>query len=199
MRQYEGYDPAARDDRKLCEAVWKLLDEADIVIGQNSIAFDEKKLNLRFLFHRLGSPSPYQSFDILRNSRSKFAYPSHKLDDRAEYHGIEGKLSHTGKHLWFGCMAGNVKDWALMEKYNKRDIEITRKLYDLEGPWSTNHPNINIISRKMGACPFCGSSNLLAEGYRHTLTSEYQRFSCKDCGKWSRGKPEPLARKVQIR
>src|ERR1017187_5015377 len=37
-----------RNEKKLLKEIWKLLDEADVVIGQNSKAFDVKKLNDKF-------------------------------------------------------------------------------------------------------------------------------------------------------
>ena len=41
----------------------ELIDKADIVIAHNGDKFDLRKLNTRFLFHELGTPSSYQSID----------------------------------------------------------------------------------------------------------------------------------------
>src|SRR3990167_1288981 len=33
---YKGYKPMSQDDSKLCEDIWKLLDEAEVIIGHNA-------------------------------------------------------------------------------------------------------------------------------------------------------------------
>lgn len=39
------------DDRAILRPLWKLLDEADIVITQNGKRFDSPRLNARFITH----------------------------------------------------------------------------------------------------------------------------------------------------
>ncbi|MGH9920223.1 MAG: IS1/IS1595 family N-terminal zinc-binding domain-containing protein [Nitrososphaerales archaeon] len=36
-------------------------------------------------------------------------------------------------------------------------------------------------------CPACGSPDLRREGHARTTVSVYQRYVCRNCGKWSRG------------
>jgi len=49
-----------QDDKRLIQGLWKLLDEADIIITQNGDAFDVKKFNARAAIHGLLPPSPYK-------------------------------------------------------------------------------------------------------------------------------------------
>jgi len=198
LRQFKGYAHNKNDDRHLVEELWKLMDKADIVVAQNGDAFDIKKINTRFLFHRMELPSPYTTVDTLKISRRVFGHPSNKLDDVCQYHGIGRKLPHTGKDLWFGCMAGNERDWRVMEKYNAHDVYLLRKLYDLVRPWAKTHPNVNIISRKPGACRVCGGTRLHQRGYRYTRTTQAPRLQCQDCSAWMVGEHEPT-KKIQIR
>ena len=37
-------------------------------------------------------------------------------------------------------------------------------------------------------CPNCASSNLGKRGFTYTNVSKFQRYICKDCGAWSRGR-----------
>jgi hypothetical protein len=46
-----------QNDKKILKEIWDLLDEADVVIGQNSKRFDVKKLNARFIQHGFPPPS----------------------------------------------------------------------------------------------------------------------------------------------
>ncbi len=198
LPDFEGYDPGAHDDKKLCEAFWKILNEAEVICGQNSDNFDVKKLNTRFLFHDLPALPPRFSIDTLKINRQVFGHPSNKLDEVCQYHGIGRKLPHSGKDLWFGCMEGNERDWRLMRKYNAHDVYLTRALYDRIRPWAKTHPNLNILTHKQGACPRCQSTDLVMEGLRYTATQEFQRFHCRNCGSWSQQKVGPLAKKIQI-
>src|ERR1044071_6893370 len=68
-----------RDDKKLLKNIWKLMNEADIIVTQNGIRFDTKKLNSRFKINGLGRPSPYQQIDTLKISKKHFAFTSNKL------------------------------------------------------------------------------------------------------------------------
>ena len=51
------------DDSKILRGIWKLLDEADIVITQNGKKFDQKKLNARFVLNGFQPPSSYKHID----------------------------------------------------------------------------------------------------------------------------------------
>jgi len=85
-----------------------------------------------------------------------------------------------------------------MEQYNKRDVWLLDAVYLKLRPY-IRHPNVNIAPRKMGACPKCGSPHLNSRGFNYTRTSEFRKFQCMDCGAWSLGKAEPLAKKIHIR
>jgi transposase-like protein len=37
------------------------------------------------------------------------------------------------------------------------------------------------------SCPNCGSTHLVKRGIAITEAARWQRYSCGDCGKWSRG------------
>jgi hypothetical protein len=37
-------------------------------------------------------------------------------------------------------------------------------------------------------CDRCTSVNLRSEGFAFTQTGKYQRYQCRDCGKWGRSK-----------
>ena len=54
-----------RDDKKLLGQLHALLDEADIVVAQNGVRFDMKKINARLIQHGFGPPSPYRVVDTL--------------------------------------------------------------------------------------------------------------------------------------
>jgi hypothetical protein len=194
---YRKYKP--EDEEKLVTAFHKIMEQADFLCGHNSNSFDFKKLNAAFLKYQLPPIKPVKMIDTLKAARQIAKFPSNKLDDLGSALGLGRKLAHTGKHLWTACMNGDRNAWKLMKAYNIQDTILLEKLYLRLRPFITNHPNTNILSRAPIACPKCGSTNLWKRGYNYTLTSEAQRFQCRECFGWCMGKPEKLALKVQVR
>src|SRR5712664_1179773 len=140
---YPGYKRHTENDKALAKDLWKLLDEADIIIAQNGDAFDIPKINTRFLIHGLQPPSPYKTVDTLKIARKAFAFDSNKLDDIGHYLKIGRKLPHTGFHLWKGCMSGDPESWKTMKEYNAHDIDLLEQLYYKVRAWDKQHPQVN--------------------------------------------------------
>lgn len=169
---------AGDDDSQILPLLWKLLDEADIIVGQNIDRFDLPKINARFVLAGIKPPSPYKTVDTLKVSRNRFGFPSNKLNDVCSAMDIGEKVVHTGFDLWERCMAGDMEAWKLMKEYNKRDVDLTKELYLRQLPWIKNHPNM------LGGCPNCGSDAIQARGWQINARGKYRRFQCQDCGNW---------------
>lgn len=197
------FGSAAKHGQKgMVRSVHKLLDEADAVCHFNGIKFDIPQLHKEFLLHGLPPPSPFRHIDLLRTCRRQFAFASNRLDFVSKLLGEGAKMEHKGMELWAGCMAGDPACLKTMELYNKQDVRLTERLYERLKPWIIGHPNVAQFDELAGrCCPTCGSKKLQARGVARTATITYQRFQCRDCGKWSRtrkadasyGKPELVA------
>jgi ribosomal protein L32 len=87
--------------------------------------------------------------------------------------------------MWLDVMDGNKKAQKLMETYNKQDVVLLEKVYDIVLPWIANHPNRSHHSGS-AVCPNCGSKHLQHRGFAITSVGRQQRFQCQDCGKWSK-------------
>jgi DNA polymerase elongation subunit (family B) len=169
----------------MVEAAWRLLDEADAVIGYNSQRYDCRWLNSEFAGQKLSPPSPYKHIDLLKTVRKCFFLPSSKLEYVAQKFLGTGKLAHTGMDLWIECMNGDEKAWRLMERYNRQDVVLTEKLYHELLPWIPNHPNPALYEDKVidrPTCTKCGSPNMYRNGTYATNATKYQRWRCGDCG-----------------
>lgn len=185
LADYEDYDPQKPDDKKLMSDLWKVLDEADIVIAHNGDRFDVPKVNTRFLAHGQKPPSPYKTVDTLQVARKVFKFDSNKLDDVCRDLGIGRKLPHTGFHLWQACMQGDIKAWKKMKRYNCKDVRLLEDFYYKVRPWMKNHPNVN--QGELFHCPKCSSSDVHRRGWAYTLLRKKQRFQCQSCGGWFEG------------
>lgn len=79
MYMDQRYAPNIEDDSGILKEIWKMLDEADIVITQNGRKFDQKKLNARFILNGFKPPSSYKHIDTLVIARKHFGFTSNKL------------------------------------------------------------------------------------------------------------------------
>lgn len=183
----EIYEKDPENDEALCRTVWELLDEADIVVGHNGDKFDIRKMNARFLRHRMPPPSPYKSLDTLKLARKYFALNSNRLSDLGEYLKVGSKAPTDGFETWAGCMRGDKKAWATMTKYCRQDVDLLVEVYDKLLPWAENHPNWNLYSTSgMIRCPRCGGEDLIKRGIRYAKSLMYQQWQCKGCQAYSR-------------
>ncbi len=167
-----------------------LLDEADIVVGQNSKKFDHKKLNARCLHWDILPPSPYKIVDTLNIAKRGFSFTSNKLEYMTDkFCKTYKKLPHgkfAGYLLWQQCLAGNPEAWNEMEEYNRYDVLSLWELYTTVRPWIVDHPNVALYYNDHKVrCNVCGSDHVKAlEGkYSYTNLSKFALYECQDCGK----------------
>lgn len=185
LSDYKGYKKGSLDDKKIVLELWNLLNEADVVVGQNSKNFDIKVMNARFVFHGLTPPSSYRSIDTRNEARKYLRLPSYSLDDLCDYFKVGRKMHHEGFDLWLKCMNGDNKAFYTMKKYNAMDVILLEKVYLKLRPWMVSQ-NLGIFYNSGMRCPNCGSDKLVSEGLRRNKTTIYRTFSCKSCGSWGR-------------
>lgn len=175
-----GKEAKRRDDKRITKSIWKLLNEADIVIAHNGKAFDIKKTNARFLKHNLPHPSYYEVIDTLLTARKEFRITSNKLDYLCRFLGLDQKVETGGFELWKRCIHGDTNALKQMETYCQNDVKILEELYLKLRPYMRNHPNLELYIEK-GVCPNCGSKKIKEEGEYHTSRSVYKSYRC-ECG-----------------
>lgn len=180
------------DDKLLLDGIWKLLDEADVVITQNGKSFDQKKLQARFILSGMQPPSSYRHIDTFMLAKKHFAFTSNKLEYMSgklctKYKKLKTK-EFQGFDLWKECLNGNIRAWKEMEKYNKHDVLALEELYTKLIPWD-NSVNLNVYNDKPLTTCTCGSSaDLKKNGYAFTNTAKYHRYKCTNCGSETRGR-----------
>lgn len=177
----------------MLRGIYDLIEEADAVIHYNGTKFDMPTLAQEFLAQGWAPPSSPIHIDLLNTARRRFRLPSNKLNYVAGYLNLGQKIEHKGMELWRDCMAGNDKAWRLMERYNKGDVTLLEKVYEVLRPWVPNHPNHALFnSADAPTCPNCGGTHLQRRGFYYTKTMRYQRYHCQTCGAWSRERATDL-------
>ena len=178
-------EAVARDDARIIDSVWALMDSADVVIAHNGDRFDIKRLNTRFHINGLLPPSPYQSIDTLKVVKKSFAFSSNKLDYLSKLMTNRGKLE-TNFKLWTDCLHGDEEALLKMLTYNEEDVRILEEVYVELRPWVKSHPNVGMYSDGE-CCPTCGSDDLKPNGgYYTTVSNQYLSYRCHGCGSLSR-------------
>ena len=179
-----------RDDKEILQLIWKLLDEADVVIWHYGKQFDKKKLNARFILNSMTPVSPYREIDTKEISSQTFKFTSNKLEYLADKLNVHfKKLKHSkfpGQEMWNECLKNNHEAFDEMEIYNKHDILATEELYHKLQAWQKNPIDFNVfrVDSITNKCN-CGSANLTRQGWRTTNSGRFQRYRCEVCGAWS--------------
>jgi hypothetical protein len=137
------------DDSKLLKGIWKLLDEADVIVTQNGKKFDIKKLNARFIINGMQPPSSFKHIDTKQIASKNFAFTSNKLEYMAQKLGLKQQKSKhkkfSGFELWRQCLANNLDAWKEMEHYNKQDVLTLEELYLKLRGWDNQGVNFKNI------------------------------------------------------
>jgi hypothetical protein len=189
LPQYDTYKKDPDDDSELMLSLWRLLDEADIVVAHNLAKFDLPKAMSRFAYHDLGPPSPFKQVDTLKLAKRHFRFTSNRLDDLGAHLNLGRKVSHEGFGLWKRVMAGDSDAWDEMVTYCNQDVVLLRKVYHRLLPYCSGVPNMAIYyDSDKPLCTKCGSANLTRNGKAFTQLGSYQRYKCHDCGAYSRGR-----------
>lgn len=179
-----------RDDKRITTELWKLMNEADIIIAHNAVKFDIRKSNSKFLKHDLNLPSPYQVIDTLQHVKKRINLTSNKLDYIARYLGVGGKMV-TPSGIWRKVMENDYSMLIEMDKYCQQDVICLEEVYLKLRPYIQPHPNVGLhIAENINSCPSCGSLELNWDENKvyTTNANQYYAFRCNSCGSLGRSK-----------
>jgi hypothetical protein len=160
----------------MLNAVRDLLQEADVVVGKNSIRFDYPWLNTEFLKNNIPPHRPVTHIDLEKTARYQFRFLSNKLDYILQYLEIGAKVEHEGFKLWRRVMEGDEGARRRMVRYCIGDVLQTGRL-----------------SLGSEACTVCLSTHTKKDGIRRTKCYHIQQHQCLDCGHYFSGKKTKVA------
>jgi hypothetical protein len=181
------------DDKSALEEISNLINEADIIVGQNINDFDMKVLNNRLMLNRLTPIDNNNTIDVLKLSYRSFKKLSHKLDYRAHVLGQAGKNKMEFKD-WINVLEGKVPVSRKMAPYGCKDVEETKKVFYREFEYYKDLPAKikKIIKSYLGTeeklqltkCVRCNGT-LVKRGISKLANGLVkQRSQCKSCGKY---------------
>jgi RNase_H superfamily len=191
----KNYNVRPKQYLAMIRAAWDLLNEADFVVTWNGNRFDNQWFQAEFGRLGLGPPAPFRSLDLFQVAKRKFGQGlmSLKLDWSARQWLGDRKVDHSGVDLWsdirYGSRAEKEFAQGLMMSYNIHDVVLTDGLFERFLPWTgANFALYDEDNVDRLVCPLCESVRVQRRGWAPTLTYMYQRYFCKDCLGWSRGR-----------
>lgn len=181
-----------RQDGSILPSIWHLMDEAQIVVTQNGLNFDIRKLNTKFLTHGYKPPSKYLNVDTLKVAQSVFGFNYNRLNELGQEIGI-GKKIDMNFADWKQCLTNDSAAEEHLQRmliYCKNDIApLLEEVYLHFLPWIPNHPNLGLYTNLDGdVCPKCESQDLEWTEEYPTPAGLWEGFRCMGCGTTGRGK-----------
>lgn len=169
------------DDYDLVLKLWGLLNEADVVVGQNSKKFDTRKANSRFILNGLPKPSTYRQIDTMLIAKQQFGFTSNKLEYMTDklcttFKKSKHKKFH-GHDLWAECLKGNIEAWEEMEDYNRLDVLSLEELYNILSSWDNTLPNFDVYVDEI-----LDMEEWEEIGYHFTNLGKYKKYRNKKTG-----------------
>lgn len=173
-------------DKKLIAPLWKLVDEADILVGHNLDGFDLPKINARFIANGFKPPTHCKTIDTLKIAKQRFAFTSNKQEYLAKHLGCKQlKSDHKefpGFELWAEFMKGNKRAIREMQRYNEQDVATLETIYDKLMPWYKTTVNFNVYNTVDNSIKcHCGSTSFKKNGVVELASGVYQRYLCQKC------------------
>lgn len=194
VRYGRKYARAVRDDARLAETCWSLMDSADFIVAHNGKGFDRRKINARCAVHGLGPYSQLQVIDTYHLNKAQFGFDSQRLGYVTGVVGDESKSTHAkfpGMQLHLQCLANNPEAFDECAAYNKQDVLSNKSMYLALRGWYERHPNLGPFVENEGepVCPNCGGRHLAPSPQPHrTQVGIYNGYVCGDCGARPRGR-----------
>lgn len=181
-----GDEVKTENDSRIINGLWKLLNEADIIIAHNGDSFDVPNINTRFIVNSLPPTKPYQTIDTLRIAQKQFGFSHNSLNALARVFELPEKIE-TDFDLWRRCKNGNEEALIEMETYNRHDVEVLEEVYLKMRPWIKGHPNLGLyMELDTEVCKNCGSTHIKEDGnYYYTSVGKYATLRC-ECGAYGR-------------
>jgi hypothetical protein len=181
------------DDSVLLDSLWRLLNEADFVVGQNSKRFDVKKINARFILNGMPKPSTFRQIDTMEIAKRQFGFTSNKLeymtDKLCTVYKKKVHQKFPGHTLWAECLKGNVEAWTEMKEYNIYDVLSLEELYDIISSWDDKLPNFDVYVDGI-----LDMSEWQEDGFHYSNLGKYKRYRNTSTGEQRRSRVNVLSK-----
>lgn len=183
----KDYKKDPHNDEKLVGAAYAVLSQADALAGHFSSKFDLPFINSRLLkYGMFPIDTRTKHYDTWRIAKYKMKFNSNRLNVLAEHLGCELKEKSNPTWWYDAVKGGKVGATAIrkMEHYCRQDVTVLGQCFEKVRPLIGD---FSPVTTNTLACPACGSTSVISNGFRATATRRYRRQQCLDCGSWFKG------------
>jgi DNA polymerase elongation subunit (family B) len=174
----------------MVKAAFEFFNEADVVVTYNGDDFDIRHLNTEFALAGKGEYEEFKSVDLYKIVKRRERHLSHKMLYIARRKNLGAqKLDAGGFQTWVDLSSPDEKvrkrAQRAMRRYNIGDIFTTEEMFDDQRS-HIKLPHIALYSEELDGGLTCpeGHSDFEKRGFRRTNTRRYQRYQCRDCGRF---------------
>ena len=169
------------DDKRLVQAFYPRLIEADMMVTYFGTGFDKKMVQSKLLEHGLAPPPNTPHVDLFYTVKSNMVLSRKRLENVSEFLGCPTKKTPIKPKVWKRAQAGYPEAIEYVTKHCHNDVLITEYTYLKLRPYARQHPRVGSLQ----ACRHCGELRLTNQGYSLTTTKgKRRRVQCQACGAW---------------
>lgn len=184
------------NDKNILKRFLPEFSRADNVISWYGIKFDEPYIRARAAKYRIPPPPFVHHTDLWQVCRKEFGLSSNRLENAAEYLGVEHSKEKLSHYVWHRAQYGNRADLHRIIYRCKIDVLLLEDIYMVMRPYiRTNRFNQNTVTKQKFCCAVCGSKNIVRNGRSYTLMNIMQKYFCRECGAHSRS---PVSKKTGV-
>jgi DNA polymerase elongation subunit (family B) len=136
------------DDGEILQKLWDLMNATEIIAGHNVDRFDFKKINTRFLKHKLPPIVNKKTIDTLKLCKSKLALNHNNLDYVSKWLDLLGKDGITNQD-WINAMKGDKKALDRIHKYNRGDVINGKAVLEILLPIASKKFNFGALKKSV--------------------------------------------------
>lgn len=173
----------AQNSEKMIQQFTEVVEQADIVVGQNSDPFDIKQINTQRMLHRQKPIAWPISEDLRKQIKKHFYVTSSSLEYMSKLLTGEGKGKMTFSDWVKIVDQKSSSALSKMKKYCKRDVLKTQQVWQRIQPYITPKANRSLIlNGHRDGCKSCGSITFYKDGVNYGASKTTQRLRCNACG-----------------
>jgi len=199
INDFDGWKKGHYNDRDywLCEAVYEIMCEADVLIGHFSTRFDHPFIQTRMLKHGLPPIPDTTQIDTWRIAKRQLKFRSNRLGIIADSLGCKQRKDKVEAAVWRMAKGHDEEAIEAIAEYCLQDIRTQKSVTEKLLPVAKEVVNLNLFTDGDHHRCMCGSWRVVRDGEIFTKVNAYERYKCLSCGRWSRGRKTTTKSKVE--
>ena len=182
--------PGLRDDKHILEEFSQAFLAADDQVTWYGIKFDEPYVRAKLAKYRMPTLPHIHHTDLWKTCRKEFSLSSNRLENCAEFLGVEHEKEKLSHFVWQDAQFGNKNALNRIVYRCKIDVLLLEDVYNVMLPYIRSS-RYNKAAHKEYCCPACGEvGTLQRRGTQVAIVKRWVRYHCQNCGSWSRAPQE---------